>query len=243
MSASIIAENLTVDFTVYNSPHRSLKKNLLKIATGGRISSEAGGGITIRALDGVSFSLTSGDRLGVMGHNGSGKSTLLRVLAGVYEPSGGRLEVQGKIASLLDISIGMDPEASGIENIYLRGLLLGLGKEEIRQKVEEIVDFSGLGDFIDLPIRTYSSGMAMRLAFSIATCVEADILLMDEWLSVGDADFVKKAEDRLKSLVNKTPILVMASHSPEVLKEVCTRVIRLEGGRIALEGSGSDLPL
>ena len=243
MSASIIAENLTVDFTVYNSPHRSLKKNLLKIATGGRISSEAGGGITIRALDGVSFSLTSGDRLGVMGHNGSGKSTLLRVLAGVYEPSDGRIEVQGKIASLLDISIGMDPEASGIENIYLRGLLLGLGKEEIRQKVEEIVDFSGLGDFIDLPIRTYSSGMAMRLAFSIATCVEADILLMDEWLSVGDADFVKKAEDRLKSLVDKTPILVMASHSPEVLKEVCTRVIRLEGGRIALEGSGSDLPL
>ena len=243
MSASIIAENLTVDFTVYNSPHRSLKKNLLKIATGGRISSEAGGGITIRALDGVSFSLTSGDRLGVMGHNGSGKSTLLRVLAGVYEPSGGRLEVQGKIASLLDISIGMDPEASGIENIYLRGLLLGLGKEEIRQKVEEIVDFSGLGDFIDLPIRTYSSGMAMRLAFSIATCVEADILLMDEWLSVGDADFVKKAEDRLKSLVNKTPILVMASHSPEVLKEVCTRVIRLDEGRIALEGRGSDLPL
>ena len=243
MSASIIAENLTVDFTVYNSPHRSLKKNLLKIATGGRISSEAGGGITIRALDGVSFSLTSGDRLGVMGHNGSGKSTLLRVLAGVYEPSEGRLEVQGKIASLLDISIGMDPEASGIENIYLRGLLLGLGKEEIRQKVEEIVDFSGLGDFIDLPIRTYSSGMAMRLAFSIATCVEADILLMDEWLSVGDADFVKKAEDRLKSLVNKTPILVMASHSPEVLKEVCTRVIRLEGGRVVLEGRGSDLPL
>ena len=243
MSASIIAENLTVDFTVYNSPHRSLKKNLLKIATGGRISSEAGGGITIRALDGVSFSLTSGDRLGVMGHNGSGKSTLLRVLAGVYEPSGGRLEVQGKIASLLDISIGMDPEASGIENIYLRGLLLGLGKEEIRQKVEEIVDFSGLGDFIDLPIRTYSSGMAMRLAFSIATCVEADILLMDEWLSVGDADFVKKAEDRLKSLVNKTPILVMASHSPEVLKEVCTRVIRLEGGQIALEDLSRDLSL
>ncbi|MHB1934788.1 MAG: ABC transporter ATP-binding protein [Leptospirillum sp.] len=235
MSVSIRAENLTVDFTVYNSPHRSFKKNLLKIATGGRISSEAGGGITIRALDGVSFDLSAGDRLGLMGHNGSGKSTLLRVLAGVYEPTGGTLVVQGKIVSLLDISIGMDPEASGIENIFLRGLLLGLTKDEIRQRIEEIVDFSGLGDFIDLPVRTYSSGMTMRLAFSIATCVEADILLMDEWLSVGDADFVKKAEDRLKALVSKTPILVMASHSPEVLKEVCTRTIRLEGGRIALE--------
>ena len=243
VSASIIAENLTVDFTVYNSPHRSLKNNLLKIATGGRISSEAGGGVTIRALDGVSFTLSEGDRLGLMGHNGSGKSTLLRVLAGVYEPTGGRLVVQGKIASLLDISIGMDPEASGIENIYLRGLLLGLGKEEIRQKIEEIVDFSELGNFIDLPVRTYSSGMSMRLAFSIATCVEADILLMDEWLSVGDADFVKKAEERLKSLVKKTPILVMASHSPGVIREVCTRVIRLEGGRVALEGRPEDLPL
>lgn len=243
MSTSIIAENLTVDFTVYNSPHRSLKKNLLKIATGGRISSEAGGGVTIRALDGVNFTLSEGDRLGLMGHNGSGKSTLLRVLAGVYEPTGGRLLVRGKIASLLDISIGMDPEASGIENIYLRGLLLGFGKEEIRLKIEEIVDFSELGDFIDLPVRTYSSGMSMRLAFSIATCVEADILLMDEWLSVGDAHFVKKAEERLKSLVKKTPILVMASHSPEVIKEVCTQVIRLEGGRVALEGKPEDLPL
>lgn len=243
MSVSIIAENLTVDFTVYNSPHRSLKKNLLKIATGGRISNEAGGGVTIRALDSVNFILSEGDRLGLMGHNGSGKSTLLRVLAGVYEPTGGRLVVRGKIASLLDISIGMDPEASGIENIYLRGLLLGLGKEEIRQKIEEIVDFSELGDFIDLPVRTYSSGMSMRLAFSIATCVEADILLMDEWLSVGDTDFVKKAEDRLKSLVSKTPILVMASHSPGVIKEVCTRVIQLEGGRVALEGKPKDIPL
>ena len=243
VSASIIAENLTVDFTVYNSPHRSLKKNLLKIATGGRISSEAGGGVTIRALDGVSFTLSEGDRLGLMGHNGSGKSSLLRVLAGVYEPTGGRLVVQGNIASLLDISIGMDPEASGIENIYLRGLLLGLGKEEVRQKIEEIVDFSELGNFIDLPVRTYSSGMSMRLAFSIATCVEADILLMDEWLSVGDADFVKKAEERLKSLVKKTPILVMASHSPGVIREVCTRVIRLEGGRVALESKPEDLPL
>lgn len=232
MSVSIRAENLTVDFAVYNSPHRSLKKNLLHFATGGHISSGVSGVVTIRALDGVSFDLSEGERLGLSGHNGSGKSTLLKVLAGVYAPTEGKLDISGKVASLLDISIGMDGEASGIENIYLRGILLGLTMEEIRKKVDEIVDFSELGNFIDLPIRTYSSGMSMRLAFSIATSVEADILLMDEWLSVGDSDFVKKAEARLKSLVKKTPILVMASHSPEVLNEVCTKVIRLESGRI-----------
>jgi lipopolysaccharide transport system ATP-binding protein len=236
LSVSIIADNVTVDFPIYSTPHRSLKKSLLKIATGGRISSDAGGVVVVRALDGISFELKEGDRLGLTGHNGSGKSTLLRVLAGVYEPTGGSLSVQGRIASLLDISIGMDPEASGLENIFLRGVLLGLSKTDIHKKTDEIIDFSGLGDFIDLPIRTYSSGMSMRLAFSIATSVEADILLMDEWLSVGDADFVKKAEDRLKALVNKTPILVMASHSPEILKEVCSRVMRLEKGKICLEG-------
>ena len=170
--------------------------------------------------------------MGLTGHNGSGKSTLLRVLAGVYEPTGGILKISGSVASLLDISIGMDPEVTGLENIFLRGLIMGLTRDQIKKKVEEIVDFSELGNFIDLPVRTYSSGMSMRLAFSISTSIEADILLMDEWLSVGDADFVKKAEVRLKSLVKKTPILVMASHSPDILKEVCTRIIRLDGGRI-----------
>ena len=188
--------------------------------------------LSVRALDGVSFELSEGERLGLTGHNGSGKSTLLRVLAGVYEPTEGTLDVRGRIASLLDISIGLDSDSSGLENILLRGLLLGLSKEEIRRKTDEIIEFSELGDFIELPVRTYSSGMSMRLSFSIATCVDADILLMDEWLSVGDSDFVKKAEDRLKSLVRKTPILVMASHSPEVLKEVCTKVVRLESGRV-----------
>lgn len=232
MSVSIDAVNLTVDFPIFNSPHRSLKKNLLKLATGGRISSDAGGGVMVRALDGVNFSLADGNRLGLTGHNGSGKSTLLRVLAGVYEPTGGTLKIKGRVVSLLDISIGMDVEATGIENIFLKGILLGISKSQIQNKLEEIVDFSGLGDYIDLPVRTYSSGMVMRLAFSIATSVVADILLMDEWLSVGDSDFVKKAEDRLKALVYKTPILVMASHSPEILKEVCNRVVRLEGGKI-----------
>jgi len=232
MSVHIEAENVCVDFPIFNTPHRSLKKNLLRLATGGKISSEAGKGVTIRALDGIDLSVREGDRLGLTGHNGSGKSTLLRVLAGVYEPTGGSLVVRGRIASLLDISIGMDFEASGLENIYFRGLLMGLSRPTIRSKIDEITEFSELGDYIEMPVRTYSSGMVMRLAFSISTSVEADILLMDEWLSVGDSDFVKKAEDRLKNLIDKTPILVMATHSEEILKEVCNKVVQLEGGRL-----------
>ena len=235
MSVHIKGENICVDYPIFNGPHRSLKKNLLRVATGGRISRDAGRGVTVRALDGIDLEIREGERIGLTGHNGSGKSTLLRVLAGVYEPTGGRLEVHGRVASLLDISIGMDVEASGLENIFLKGLLLGFSRNDIQKKVEEIMDFSGLGEYIDMPVRTYSSGMVMRLAFSIATSIEADILLMDEWLSVGDADFVKKAEDRLKSLIHRTPILVIASHSKEILQEVCSRVLRLEGGRIACE--------
>ena len=223
MSVRIKGENICVDYPIFNGPHRSLKKNLLRVATGGRISRDAGRGVTVRALDGIDLDIREGERIGLTGHNGSGKSTLLRVLAGVYEPTGGRLEVHGRVASLLDISIGMDVEASGLENIFLKGLLLGFSRNDIQRKVEEITDFSGLGEYIDMPVRTYSSGMVMRLAFSIATSIEADILLMDEWLSVGDADFVKKAEDRLKSLIHRTPILVIASHSKEVLQEVWSR--------------------
>jgi lipopolysaccharide transport system ATP-binding protein len=235
LSVHIKGENICVDYPIFNGPHRSLKKNLLRVATGGRISRDAGRGVTVRALDGIDLEIREGERIGLTGHNGSGKSTLLRVLAGVYEPTGGRLEVHGRVASLLDISIGMDVEASGLENIFLKGLLLGFSRNDIQKKVEEIMDFSGLGEYIDMPVRTYSSGMVMRLAFSIATSIEADILLMDEWLSVGDADFVKKAEDRLKSLIHQTPILVIASHSKEILQEVCSRVLRLEGGRIACD--------
>lgn len=235
MSIFIKAEKVCVDFPIFNTPHRSLKKNLLRVATGGRISSEAGKGVSVRALDEIDIELREGDRLGLRGHNGSGKSTFLKVLAGVYEPTEGSLIVQGKIASLLDISIGMDFEASGIENIFIRGILLGLSRQTIREKIEEITDFSGLGEYIEMPVRTYSSGMVMRLAFSIAISIEADILLMDEWLSVGDTDFVRKAEDKLKSLISRTPILVMASHSEEILKKVCTKVISLEKGRICSE--------
>ena len=232
MNPLIKADNLVVEFPVYNTSHRSIKTTLLNAATGGRIAADARGHVYIRALDGVSFEFREGDRIGLQGHNGSGKSTLLRVLAGCYEPTSGALITQGRIASLLDISSGFDSESTGFENIFLRGILMGLTQKQIRAKLEEIADFSELGEYLDMPLRTYSAGMTMRLAFSISTNVDADILLMDEWLSAGDAEFVKKAEDRMNDLVEKTPLLVLASHSEDLLKEVCNRRYLLNHGKM-----------
>jgi lipopolysaccharide transport system ATP-binding protein len=241
MNSYICANNIRVEFPIFNTPHRSLKKTFLRVATGGKIASDSGGHLTIRALDDVSFEIKEGDRVGLVGHNGSGKTTLLRVLSGVYEPVEGSLEVRGRIASLLDISVGMDNEGTGYENIFLRGLLLGLSKLEIKRKLDEISEFSELGDYLDMPIRTYSSGMVMRLAFSISTNVDADILLMDEWLSVGDESFTKKAEARLNELVQKSAILVMASHSQELLGKVCNRILHLEHGKL-IDATNSSKP-
>lgn len=232
MTVSIKAENIVVEFPIYDSSHQSLKKNILRAATGGMISADSGGHVKIRALDNVSFEFKEGDRVGIQGHNGAGKSTLLRVLSGCYEPTEGTLLTQGRIASLLDISVGFDGEWTGYENIFLRGLLMGLTPKQIRAKMEEIADFSELGEYMNMPLRTYSSGMVMRLAFSISTNVDADILLMDEWLGVGDASFMEKAEKRLNDIVNKTPILVLASHSKDLLQKVCSKQFRLNHGKL-----------
>lgn len=232
MSVGIRANNIVVEYPIYNASHRSLKNTLLNVATGGSIISEASGKVVVRALDNVSFEFRHGDRVGIQGHNGAGKTTLLRVLAGIYEPIHGDLKVDGKIVSFLDISIGMDTEATGYENIILRGLLLGFSIAEIKTKMESIIEFSELGEYINMPIRTYSSGMVMRLAFSIAINVQADILLMDEWLSVGDSSFVEKAEKRLREKVNQTPILVIASHNPMIISDVCNRSFRLDHGKM-----------
>lgn len=232
MSALIEARNLVVEFPIYNATHRSFKNTFLHAATGGRIASGSRGHICIRALDGVSFEFHEGDRIGIQGHNGAGKSTLLRVLAGCYEPVSGSLVTKGKIASLLDISTGFDKEATGYENIFYRSLLMGLSPKQIRNKVDDIAEFSELGEYMDIPLRTYSSGMVMRLAFSISTNVDADILLIDEWLGVGDATFVEKAKKRLNDQIEKVPLLVLASHSENLLRRVCNKWYRLEHGNM-----------
>ncbi len=232
MTAEIIARDISVEFPIYENSHRSLKKTMLNLTTGGRIGQDAGNHPIVRALDGLSFEFREGDRIGLVGHNGSGKTTLLRVLSGVYAPVRGEIDIRGRVASLLDVSMGLDPDATGFENIYLRGIMDGLKPAEIKRKINEIADFSELGDYLDLPVRTYSSGMMLRLAFSISTSIEADILLMDEWLSVGDKDFSDKAAKRLDELVDKAAILVLASHNPQLIDDICNRKICLEHGKI-----------
>lgn len=227
------ASHLSVDFPIFGmTGNRSFKKSLMNIATGGAIAKDASSRVTVRALDDLSFEFQEGDRVGLIGHNGSGKSTFLQVLAGIYEPTGGKLTVRGRVTSMLGITLGMDAEATGLDNIFLRGRLMGFEKRFIDTLVEDIAEFAGIGEFLHLPMRTYSSGMSMRLAFAVATSVDSEIILMDEWLSVGDADFVSKAKLRLKSLVDKARLVVIASHDHAMIADQCNVVIHLEHGKI-----------
>jgi lipopolysaccharide transport system ATP-binding protein len=167
-----------------------------------------------------------------VGHNGSGKTTLLRVLAGAYEPVSGSIAVSGRVASMLSIILGMDPESTGYENIFLRAAIMGLKPRDVPPLVEEICEFSELGDYVDMPVRTYSTGMSMRLAFAISTSVPADIILMDEWLAVGDKDFRAKAQQRLRRMLDQAKILVLASHDERLIRDNCNRIMRLEHGNL-----------
>jgi lipopolysaccharide transport system ATP-binding protein len=234
--ALIELKNTCIDFPIYNGKSRSLKHHLMRVATGGRLSENSEGRVIVRALDDVSFTFKNGDRVGFLGHNGAGKSTMLRLLGGIYEPTSGTLKIEGEIGSLIDISLGIDAEATGRENIYIRGALLGMKKAEIREKIDDIIAFSELGDFIDMPLRTYSTGMHMRLAFTVSTVLRPEILLMDEWLSVGDESFRHKAEARMAELVQTSNILVIASHSRSLISQMCNRVIWLEHGRVRMDG-------
>lgn len=229
--ALISLKNASVSFPIYGAGSASLKKTLAASVTGGRLGKETGVRV-VQALSGIDLDLKSGDRLGLIGHNGAGKSTLLRTLAGVYEPSSGNFERQGTVASLIDPSLGIEPDATGIENIMLRGLVMGMSKKQVDAMTDSICEFSGLGEYVNMPVRTYSTGMQMRLAFSISTSIGADILLMDEWLSVGDAEFTEKAEKRMRDVVAKSGILVLASHSMALIEKECNRVVHLEHGRI-----------
>ncbi|MGJ4947786.1 ABC transporter ATP-binding protein [Bradyrhizobium sp. HKCCYLS20291] len=239
----IEAKNIGIEFPVAPPNARSFRHLAIAAASrvGGKVSRNEGAFQFVQALDDVSFTLKQGDRLALVGHNGAGKTTLIRVLAGIYEPTRGSLRVVGRNVPMFDIGLGMDEEASGYENIRTRGLILGLSPEEIDQRIPEIVEFAELGDYLELPIRTYSSGMLLRLVFSIAASIYGDIVLMDEWIAVGDAHFRKKTHDRLQEITGRSGIVVLASHDHGLLRETCNLGLYLDGGRVRAFGALEDV--
>ena len=237
---SITLDHITVDFPIYSGGGRSLKKTLVAIGTGGRIT-RGGGRVSVEALQDVSLKLEHGDRLALVGHNGAGKTTLLRVMAGVYEPTLGHVRVNGRVSTIFDFTLGLDFDATGYENIALQGMLLGLSRRGIAMLGDEIATFTDLGAYLDMPIRTYSAGMLTRLAFAVATSVDPEILLMDEWIAAGDAEFFQRAETRLQSLVERAGIMVLASHSVPLLQRYCNKAAWLEHGRLKAIGPVNEI--
>ena len=235
--ASLTLRDVSLDFPIYGTK-RSLRRTLFARATGGLIARGKGGhqAVVVKALTKVSLDLRDGDRLGLIGHNGAGKSTLLKVMGGVYEPTAGSVLADGHIAPLLDLLPTMDPEDSGYEAIVTAGLLLGMTRREIESKIPEIEQFSELGEYLSLPVKSYSTGMTTRLGFSLAITLEPEILLIDEGIGAGDARFAERATTRMKEFIGRTSILVLASHSDELIEAICNKAALLRAGRIITVG-------
>lgn len=234
--AKIKLESVFVEFPVYNVNARSFKKNFLRLATGGMVVENANQHMIVSALNDINLTFEHGDQVGLIGHNGAGKSTFLRLLANIYEPTRGNLEIEGHISPMIDLMPGMESEFTGYENIALRGTILGLSRAEIEQQKEEIAELTGLGDYLAMPIRTYSSGMMVRLAFAISASIKPDILLIDEIFSAGDANFMEKAHKKMTSLLKESSIVVMANHDNKLIKQFCNKAVLLDSGRVKYFG-------
>lgn len=240
-SAELSLDKVSVSFPIYHGGSRSLKKSLIFRGSGGRLASDSNNRITVEALRNVSLQFATGDRVALVGNNGAGKTTLLRVMAGVYEPVSGVLRIRGRISPIFDIALGIDGEISGYDNIRLRGLILGLSADEIEERISDIVAFTELGDYLDIPVRTYSSGMMTRLTFAVSTCFAPEILLMDEWILAGDAGFLAKAQRRIEGFIEKAGIMVLASHSTDICRQWCNKAIWMERGEVKLQGEMGDV--
>ncbi len=234
--AQIDLRKVSVEFPIYNVSARSFKKKFLRAATGGALVQDANQHVVVKALKDLSFSLRHGDRLGLIGHNGAGKSTLLRLLAGIYEPTSGEMRTEGHVSPMLSLLHGIETEFTGYENILQRGAILGMSRSEIKSKIKQIAEFSGLGDYLAMPMRTYSAGMMVRLTFAISVSIQPEILLLDEVFNAGDADFIEKAQAKMKDLLNQSSIVVMASHLDELLLELCNKILWLDGGQVKFLG-------
>ena len=231
----VSVRDISLNYPIIGADNRSLKNQVLASATGGLISTGAKSPI-VRALNNISLEICEGDKIGLVGHNGAGKSSFLKLLAGIYKPSKGSISVSGRVVSTLNLSLGMEPEATGFENIISRALLLGMKRKEIDEKLDEISAFTELGGYLSMPVRIYSSGMLTRLAFATVTAMDADILLMDEVIGTGDAAFIEKAEQRLNQFMLRSKILVLASHSEFMIRKFCNKAVLLEHGEIKAFG-------
>jgi len=237
VGTAIQLEDVSVSFPLYHGGSRSLKKSLLFRGSGGRIGTDASHRIVVEALREISLSLRIGDRLALIGSNGAGKTTLLRVMAGIYEPTVGKVSIHGRISPMFDISLGIDHELTGYDNIRLRALILGMTPAELEEKLPEIAEFTGLNEYLDMPVRTYSAGMMLRLTFAVATCFEPEVLLMDEWIVAGDASFITQARQRIAKFIDKAAVLVLASHDLAICQQWCTKGLWLDQGRIKQFGA------
>jgi ABC-type polysaccharide/polyol phosphate transport system ATPase subunit len=240
--AEIVLKDVVAEFPVYGT-QLSLRNALFQRVVGGvlRRQNDSGQRVVVRALDNVSLTINHGDQVGIIGHNGAGKSTMLRVFAGIYEPSAGTIGIDGRVSPLFNTSPGLDPDDTGYENIVTCGLLLGMSRAEIARKLPEIAAFSELSDYLALPARTYSSGMLVRLGFAIATSIDPEILLLDEELGAGDSRFAQHAAKRVRALIERSSIMVLASHSAELIGQMCNRAILLDHGRVLADGPAKDV--
>ena len=234
--AQLNLNHVDVTVPVLHGSSYSIKKTLFHGLRSLSGQSKAPPRRIVHALKGIDLQITHGDRVGLIGANGAGKSTLLKVLAGIYEPTSGDIEISGHVCPLFDVNLGINPETTGYENIEMRALYLGMRLNDIREKMEEIAEFTELGDFLSMPVRTYSTGMAFRLAFAVTTFLKPDILLMDEMILAGDANFQAKGAARLRDLISTSGILVLASHSDELLRQWCNKGLYLAEGRVQFFG-------
>lgn len=237
--AIIEFDNVSLRYPIYGSHGMSLRSHFMRVATGGNIEKDSRTTI-ITALKDVSFTLKDGDAVGLIGHNGAGKSTMLRTMAGIYPPSSGRVVRRGKTATVFEIGAGLNLELSGYDNIINLGMMMGLSLSEAKALTPDIEEFTELGDFLQLPIRTYSSGMTMRLMFAVATAMTPEILLLDEMFSTGDAGFQEKSQKRIHKIIDESKIFVFATHDMGLIKNYCNRIFKLDHGKV-IEISKSEI--
>lgn len=230
----IVVDNLNIEFIQYKNLSNNLKENFINYILNfgqNRYKNEK-----FQVLKDINFQLNDGDRLAIIGRNGAGKTTLLKSICGIYRPKRGVIKIDGKISSLIEIGAGFNPELTGRENIYLNGLIMGFSKRELQRKEREIIEFADIGDFIDTPMKYYSTGMNMRLSLSIATNIEPEILIVDELFAGGDIGFIKKAQERIKKMITNSKIFITAPHNMSYVRELCNRVLYLKSGRVKYFG-------